>query len=114
MSSAGPGGPRGFDVAVEQSPPPEREVIDAAPEDEKKRDAAAASTYDPAFAHDGKTDEQLIKERDDQARLLADVAIVTGIVIAVHAAERDDQDDEIITDAEFEAGEEFTADDASE
>jgi len=87
MSGGGPDdGDRRFDVAVNDAPPPEREVLDAEPEDEKKRDAALASTFDQELAHDGKSDEELIKERQDDARLLADVVIVTGVIVAAHEA----------------------------
>lgn len=80
MNGSGSGDGRTYDVAVNPTPPPEREVVDAEPEDARKRDAALASTFDPEFTHDGKTDEQMIKERDDNARLLADVAIVTNCI----------------------------------
>lgn len=72
-----------FEVTVE--PAPRNEVVEAeADEDSKRaRDAALASTYDPALAHSGKTDEEMIEERKDDTRALLDTAIVVGIAVAV-------------------------------
>lgn len=89
-----------FDVAVESAP--RTEVLEAEEDAESKRqrDAALASTFDPALAHSGKTDEELIKERQDEARMVLDTAIAVGIVIAVTDDERsDDIDVEIVEDA---------------
>lgn len=75
--------PEKFDMSVE--PAPKTKVIDAEPaDDEEKRrqDAAAASTYDPAHTHDGKTDEELIEERHDAELAVAGATIVGGIIIA--------------------------------
>lgn len=76
-----------FDVALE--PAPKTEVIDAAEDEEEaaKRAAALASTFDPAIAHAGKTDEELIAEREAQGRLMVDAAIALGVVIAIAEAE---------------------------
>jgi hypothetical protein len=79
-----------FDVSVE--PAPRSEVVEAqVDEDEKrKREAELASTYDPELAHHGKTDEEKIEKRQDEARLLLDTAIASGIVIALaESAEND-------------------------
>ena len=94
-----------FDVAVE--PAPRTEVVEAEEDEESKRarDAALASTFDPALAHNGKTDEELIEERQDEARLLGDVAIAAAIVIAVtDDAREDDVEFEIVDDAPAEDG----------
>ena len=72
-----------FEVAVE--PAPRSEVVEAEEDEESKRarDAALASTFDPALAHNGKTDEEIIEERNDETRALLDAAIVVGIAVAV-------------------------------
>ena len=76
-----------FDVALE--PAPKTDVIDAAEDEEEaaRRAAALASTYDPAIAHAGKTDEELIAEREAQGRLMVDAAIALGVVIAIAEAD---------------------------
>ena len=79
-----------FDVSVENAPKPGAPVVDGKAEsDEEKRklDAAAASTYDPARTHDGKTDEELVVESDHARELVIDVAIVTGVIVAHEASE---------------------------
>ncbi len=72
-----------FEVAVE--PAPRSEVVEAEEDEDSKRarDAALASTFDPALAHNGKTDEEMIEERNDETRALLDAAIVVGIAVAV-------------------------------
>lgn len=72
-----------FEVAVE--PAPRSEVVEAEEDEDSKRarDAALASTFDPALAHHGKTDEEMIEERNDETRALLDAAIVVGIAVAV-------------------------------
>lgn len=72
-----------FDVAVE--PTPRDEVVEAEEDEDSRRDreSALASTFDPALAQHGKTDEEMIEERQDETRLIIDAAIVTGIAIAV-------------------------------
>lgn len=72
-----------FEVAVE--PAPRSEVVEVEEDEDSKRarDAALASTFDPALAHHGKTDEELIEERQDETRALLDAAIVVGIAVAV-------------------------------
>lgn len=75
-------------------------------EDSKRaRDAALASTFDPALAHNGKTDEEMIEERQDEARALGDLAIAAAIVIAVTDDAREDSVEfEIMDDAPAEDG----------
>jgi len=78
-----------FDVSVENAPKPGAPVVEGQAEDEegkRKLEAALASTFDPARTHDGKTDEELIEERDHDLRLIADVAIVTGVIVVAHEA----------------------------
>ncbi len=72
-----------FDVAVE--PAPRKDVVEAEEDEQSKREreAALASTFDQTLAHHGKTDEELIEERQDEARMLGDAAIAAAIVIAV-------------------------------
>ena len=91
-----------FDVAVE--PAPRKEVLDAEEDEQSKREreAALASTFDQSLAHNGKTDEELIEERQDEMRALGDVAIAAAIVIAVTDDARDD-------DIEFEIVDETPA-----
>ena len=89
MSSDRPPQNPAFDVALETAP--KTEVIDAAEDEEEaaKRAAALASTFDPAIAHAGKTDEELIAEREAQGRLMVDAAIALGVVIAIAEAEEE-------------------------
>lgn len=94
-----------FDVAVE--PAPHTEVVEAEEDEESKRarDAALASTFDPALAHNGKTDEEMLEERQDEARALGDLAIAAAIVIAVTDDAREDSVEfEIVDDAPAEDG----------
>jgi len=93
-----------FDVAVE--PAPRTEIVAAEEDEESKRarNAALASTFDPALAHNGKTDEEMIEERQDEARALGDIAIAAAIVIAVTDDGREDS-------VEFEIMDEAPADD---
>jgi hypothetical protein len=72
-----------FDVAVE--PAPHRDVVEAEEDEQARRDreVALASTFDPALAHHGKTDEEILEERQDDTRMILDAAIVTGVVIAI-------------------------------
>lgn len=96
-----------YDVSVD--PAPKNEVIDAEEdeEDRLRREAALASTYDPTITHSGKTDEELIAEREADTRLLVDVAIVAGVAIALadDQDERDGADPEIEPDAPTEPDE---------
>jgi hypothetical protein len=94
-----------FEVAVE--PAPRTEVVEAEEDEESKRarDAALASAFDPALAHNGKTDEEMIEERQDEARALGDLAIAAAIVIAVTDDAREDSVEfEIMDDAPVEDG----------
>lgn len=100
MSAPAPPEHPKFDVAVE--PAPRTEVVEAEEDEESKRarDAALASTFDPALAHNGKTDEELIEERQDEACALGDIAIAAAIVIAVTDDAREDSVEfEIMDDA---------------
>lgn len=88
-----------FDVAVE--PAPRQDVLEAEEDEQAKRDreAALASTFDQSLAHHGKTDEELIEERQDETRMIGDVAIAAAIVIAVtDDAGADDIHVEIVED----------------
>lgn len=79
-----------FEVSEERAPV--SRVLDVEEDEEAKRqrEAALASTFDPERAHDGKTDEELIAEREQEARTLVDVAIAAGVVIAVVELSDDD------------------------
>lgn len=92
--------PKEFDMSVE--PAPKTPVIDAEPadgEEQRKQEAAAASTYDQALAHDGKTDEELLEERHDAELAVAGAAIVGSIIIAheLHEAEHHADFDDAIS-----------------
>lgn len=67
-------------------------MLEAEEDDDSKRarDAALASTFDPALAHHGKTDEELIEERQDASRALGDAVIVAGVAIALAENAEDD------------------------
>ena len=83
MSAGAPPENNKFDVAVE--PAPRQEIVEAEEDEgaQRAREAALASTFDQSLAHHGKTDEEMIEERQDEARMILDVAIAAGIVIAV-------------------------------
>ncbi len=72
-----------FEMSVE--PAPKTPVIEAEEDEESKRqrDAALASTFDPERVHAGKSNEEMIAEREAQALALVDAAIVAGIAIAI-------------------------------
>ena len=72
-----------FDIA-EQSAAPSGSVIEGQADEYTKRrnDAALASTYDPALAKSGKTDEEIDKQKHDEALAIGGTAIVTAAVIA--------------------------------
>lgn len=107
MSNAPPPEHPKFDVAVE--PAPRSEVVEVEEDEESKRarDAALASTFDPALAHHGKTDEEMIEERKDDARAILDTAIVVGIAVAVaENAENEALDvEEVVPPGEDDGGE---------
>ena len=79
--------PQAFDMSIEAAPKT-APVIDAEEDEEGKRERAAAlaSTFDPERAHAGKSEEELIAEREAETRELIDAAIVVGVVIAVAEA----------------------------
>ena len=83
MTTAPPPENPKFDVDLE--PAPRKEVLDTEEDEQSKREreAALASTFDDALAHNGKTDEELIEERQDETRMILDAAIVVGIAVAV-------------------------------
>jgi hypothetical protein len=86
-----------FDVSVDTAPKPGAQVVEGQAESEEEKrglDAALASTFDPAHTHDGKSDEELIAERDHARELIIDVAIVTGVIVAHEAAEHTTTPDE--------------------
>lgn len=94
-----------FEVAVETAP--RLEVLEAEEDTDSKREreAALASTFDPALAHHGKTDEELIEERQDEARTLGDAAIATAIVIAIAENQTADAEDIVPPVIEDDSGE---------
>lgn len=94
-----------FEVAVE--PAPSSEVVEAEEDEESKRarDAALASTFDPALAHSGKTDEEMIEERNDDTRALLDAAIVVGIAVAVAENEALDVEEVVPPEDDDDGGE---------
>jgi len=107
MSKDAPPEESKFEVALE--PAPRHEVVEAEEDEQskRKREAELASTFDPALAHDGKTEEEMIEERQADARLLVDAAIAVGIVVAL--AENDenelDVEDAVPPDDEADDGE---------
>lgn len=90
MNTGAPPDEPKFDVALE--PAPRANVVEAEEDEEskRKREAELASTFDQSLAHHGKTEEEMIEERQAEARLLVDVAIAAGIVVAI----AENQDDE--------------------
>lgn len=91
MSAARSGdanGAAGYDVAeaVTNSDAPLEAELDEDEEKRRAREAALASTFDPDLAHAGKTDEELIEERQDEARLFVDIAIAAGVAAVLHEA----------------------------
>lgn len=97
MSGASPPDDTNFDVSVE--PAPRNDVVDVEEDEESKRarEAALASTYDQTIAHVGKTDDEMLAERQADARQLTDAAIVAGVVII--AAQHADSEDLDLEDA---------------
>ncbi|MEQ1817302.1 MAG: hypothetical protein ABL871_01735 [Terricaulis sp.] len=87
-------------------PAPRQDVLEAEEDEQAKREreATLASTFDDALAHNGKTDEELIEERQDEARMLVDAAIVTGIVIAVAEHEILDAEEAVLPDTSDDDG----------
>lgn len=103
MSGDDPRAP--FDMAVE--PAPQGNVVDAEEDEESKRarEAALASTFDPSRTHSGKTEDELIAEREADVRLIVDVAIVTGVAIALHEADADDPESDDLAPTDSNDGE---------
>jgi hypothetical protein len=95
---------RAFDVSIEnESAAPVIEVEEEDDDEKRKRDAALASTFDQERAHDGKSDEEMIAEREQSTREAVDLAIAIGVVIAV--AEASEADDEEAVDQTDDGGE---------
>ncbi len=87
MSAREPPQNPAFDVALD--PAPKAYVVDAEEDEDAaaRRAAALASTFDPAIAHAGKTDEELIAEREAANRAAFDIALAVGVIVAVVEAE---------------------------
>jgi len=51
-------------------------------EEKRRQDAALASTFDPALAKSGKTDEEIDKQKHDEALLVGGAAIVGAVIVA--------------------------------
>ncbi|MBY0569113.1 MAG: hypothetical protein K2P70_17520 [Hyphomonadaceae bacterium] len=95
---------RAFDVSIEsESAAPVIEVEEEDDDEKRKRDAALAPTFDQERAHDGKSDEEMIAEREQSTREAVDLAIAIGVVIAV--AEASEADDEEAVDQTDDGGE---------
>lgn len=82
---------REYDVAespfevVEQAGAQTGAVVEGQAEDEeakRRQEAALASTYDPMLAKSGKTDEEIDKQKHDEALLIGGAAIVTAVIVA--------------------------------
>jgi hypothetical protein len=72
-----------FDITEQAAAQPGAVIEGQADEDGKRRnDAALASTYDPALAKSGKTDEEIDKQKHDEALAIGGAAIVAAVVIA--------------------------------
>jgi len=97
--------PPAFDVVVESESDSAAPVIEVEEDDDekRKRDAALASTFDQERAHDGKSDEEMIAEREQNTREAVDLAIAIGVVIAV--AEASEASDEEAVDQSDDGGE---------
>jgi hypothetical protein len=73
-----------FDIA-EQAGIQAAAVVEGEAEGEelkRQRDAALASTYDSSLAKSGKTDEEIDKQKHDEALLVGGAAIVTAVMVA--------------------------------
>ncbi len=93
MSSGAPTDEGKFDVAVETAPKSEVVATEEDEESKRRRDAELASTFDQTLAHDGKSEEDLIEERQDATRQVIDTAIAVAIVVAIaENAENDGAD----------------------
>lgn len=94
-----------FEVAVEPAPRSEVVVAEEDEDSKRARDAALASTFDPALAHNGKTDEEMIEERNDETRALLDAAIVVGIAVAAAENEALDVEEVVAPEDDDDGGE---------
>lgn len=79
-----------FDVSVESADAAPVIEVEEDDEDKRARDAALASTFDQERAHDGKSEEEMIAEREQSTREAIDLAIAISVVVAV--AEANDED----------------------
>ncbi len=82
-----------YDVALAETSPLDPRLIVAVEDeaDKRAREAALASTYDPLIAHDGKSDEQMTKERQEALLLAVDVGFVTGVVLALSDTDSEEE-----------------------
>ena len=86
MSTREPPQNPAFEVALD--PAPKAKFVEALQdEEEAKRAAALASTFDPERAVAGKSDEELIAERAAADRATFDIALAVGVIVAVVEAE---------------------------
>ena len=92
-----------FDVSVDQACATPVIEAEEDEDDKRAREAALASTFDPERAHAGKSEEEMIAEREQNTREAIDLAIAAGVVIAV--AEANEADDETATDLSDDGGE---------
>jgi len=79
-----------FDVSVERTGAVPVIEVEEDEEDKRARDAALASTFDQERAHDGKSEDEMTAEREQNAREAVDLAIAIGVVIAVAEATNDE------------------------
>lgn len=89
-----------FDVSVESADAAHVMDVEEDDEDKRARDAALASTFDQERAHDGKSEEEMIAEREQGTREAIDLAIAIGVVVAVAEA-----NDEAVVDLSDDGGE---------
>jgi hypothetical protein len=90
LNSGAPTDEGQFDVAVETAPKSDVVAVEEDEESKRRRDAELASTFDQTLAHNGKTEEELIEERQEETRQLLDTAIAVGVIVAI--AENAEQD----------------------
>ena len=89
--SSGDAPKREYDVAeapfevTEQTAAQAGAVVEGEADDEeakRRQEAALSSTFDPALAKSGKTDEEIDKHKHDEALLVGGAAIVTAVIVA--------------------------------
>lgn len=79
-----------FDVSVDQACATPVIEAEEDEDDKRAREAALASTFDQERAHAGKSEEEMIAEREQSAREAIDLAIAIGVVVAVTEANDED------------------------